>query len=84
MHPKVHLNGIQKKKNHWGSGVPQGLMPLDTVADDSLLHQAIKLKLKGNKQACQDRQPSLTRRQVTRLHFKTIAECLKPLYLCSR
>jgi hypothetical protein len=43
-----------------------------------------KLKLKGYKQARQDLQPSLTRRQVTRLHFKTIAECLKPLYLYSR
>jgi hypothetical protein len=54
------------------------------VADDSSLRQAIKLKLKGNKRACQDLQPSLTQRQVTRLHFKTIAECLKPLYLYSR
>jgi hypothetical protein len=31
-----------------------------SVADDSSLRQAIKLKLKGNKQAHQDRQPSLT------------------------
>jgi hypothetical protein len=52
------------------------------VVDDSSLHQAIKLKTKRNKRARQDHQPSLMQRQVTRLHFKTIAECLKPLYLC--
>jgi hypothetical protein len=54
------------------------------VADDSSLRQAIKLKTKRNKWACQDHQPSLTRRQVTRLLLKTIAECLKPVYLYSR
>jgi hypothetical protein len=42
------------------------------VADDSSLRQANKLKLKGYKRAHQDLQPSLTQRQVTRLHFKTI------------
>jgi hypothetical protein len=33
-----------------------------------------KIELKGNKRARQDLQPSLTRRQVTRLQLKTIAE----------
>jgi hypothetical protein len=43
-----------------------------------------KIELKGIKRARQDLQPSLTRRQVTRLLLKTIAECLKPLYLYAR
>jgi hypothetical protein len=33
-----------------------------------------KIELKGNKRARQDLQPSLTRRQVTRLQLKTIVE----------
>jgi hypothetical protein len=43
-----------------------------------------KIELKGNKRARQDLQPSLTRRQVTRLLLKTVTECLKPLYLYAR
>jgi hypothetical protein len=53
------------------------------VADNSLLCQARKLELKGRR-ACQDLYPSLMRRQVTCLLLKTIAECLKPVYLYSR
>jgi hypothetical protein len=49
------------------------------VADDSLLRQAINVETKRKEQACQDLQPSLTWRQVTRLLLKTIAECLKPV-----
>jgi hypothetical protein len=74
--PILHMPDVQQC---WC--LPSRFLNPPTVADDSSLHQAIKLKLKGNKRACQDLQPSLTRRQVTRLHFKTIAECLKPLYL---
>jgi hypothetical protein len=33
-----------------------------------------KIELKGNKRARQDLQPSLTRRQVTRLQLKTVVE----------
>jgi hypothetical protein len=43
-----------------------------------------KIELKGNKRARQDLQPSLTRRQVTRLQLKTIVERSQPLYLYSR
>jgi hypothetical protein len=41
------------------------------------------LELKGMR-ARQDNQPSLTRRQVTRLQLKTIVDVLQPLYLYSR
>jgi hypothetical protein len=44
-----------------------------------------KIELKGNKRARQDLQPSLTRRQVTRLQLKTNSGAfLQPLYLYSR
>jgi hypothetical protein len=43
-----------------------------------------KIETKRMKRARQDLQPSLTRRQVTRLLLKTITECLKPLYLYAR
>jgi hypothetical protein len=66
------------------TGVSSTLSTSSAVADDSSLCQAIKLKLKGNKRARQDCQPSLMRRQVTHLLLKTIAECLKPVYLYSR
>jgi hypothetical protein len=46
---------------------------MSSVADDSSLRQAKDVELKG-KRARQDLQPSLTRRQVTRLQLKTIVE----------
>jgi hypothetical protein len=53
------------------------------VADDSLLCQAKIDELKG-KWAHQDRNPSLTWRQVTHLLLKTTVERTKPLCLYSR
>jgi hypothetical protein len=94
-----HLTGVECKppcpaadfsKANWGDhfgydadGRMFSVIPT-SVADDSSLRQAIKLKLKGIKRAHQDRQPSLMRRQVTCLQLKTIAEPSQPLYLYSR
>jgi hypothetical protein len=47
------------------------------VADDSSLRQAKDVETKRIERARQDRDPSLTRRQVTRLLLKTIAERLQ-------
>jgi hypothetical protein len=47
------------------------------VADDSSLRQAKDVETKRIERARQDLHPSLTRRQVTRLLLKTIAECLQ-------
>jgi hypothetical protein len=94
VHLRNHINDFRsnapRPQGNWRGVVQANQDPnaMDTshgsVADDSSLHQAIKLKTKRNKRARQDRQPSLMWRQVMCLHFKTIAECLKPLYLYTR
>jgi hypothetical protein len=58
------------------------LMPL-SVVDDSSLHQAKDVELKG-KWARQDKQSSLMRRQVMCLLLKTAVERSKPLCLYAR
>jgi hypothetical protein len=69
--PKQNRNGIAGERSLLRSDTRK---TCPNVADDSSLRQAIRLKLKGMKRARQDRQPSLTRRQVTRLQLKTIVE----------
>jgi hypothetical protein len=71
--PSVGTSCSSVPKKSWQSATAARCR--DTcVADDSSLRQAIRLKLKGMKRARQDRQPSLTWRQVTRLQLKTIVE----------
>jgi hypothetical protein len=65
-----------------------GLHLIKIVADDSSLRQAIDVETTRNvKRARQDLQPSLTRRQVTRLQLKTIVErstAVMPLFKARR
>jgi hypothetical protein len=67
---------------HVGGLLLEGQMVL--VADDSSLHQAKDVELKGNKAGSSRQRSSLTRRQVTRLLLKTTVERSKPLCLYSR